>query len=39
MLAFIIGFGVTFYCIRTFFPKQKLEKAAPIKDTLTIIKK
>lgn len=26
---FIIGFGVTFYIIRTYFPKHKTEKAAP----------
>ena len=23
---FILGFGVTFYVIRTYFPKQKVEK-------------
>ncbi|SDI95922.1 hypothetical protein SAMN05192550_1260 [Flavobacterium glycines] len=26
---FIIGFGVTFYIIRTYFPKHKTEKTAP----------
>jgi hypothetical protein len=26
ILTFIIGFGSTFYIIRTYFPKQKAEK-------------
>ena len=34
IITFIIGFGSTFYIIRTYFPKQKVEKAAQIKDTL-----
>lgn len=32
---FIIGFGATFYIIRTYFPKHKVEKTAQVKDTLT----
>ena len=35
IVTFIIGFGSTFYIIRTYFPKQKVEKAVQIKDTLT----
>ncbi len=35
LLTFIIGFGSTFYIIRTYFPKHKVEKAATVKDTLT----
>ena len=35
ILTFVIGFGTTFYIIRTYFPKQKVEKTAPLKDTLT----
>ncbi len=35
LLTFIIGFGVTFYTIRTYFPKHKVEKTVPLKDTLT----
>lgn len=33
--AFIIGFGVTFYVIRTYFPKHKIEQTNTVKDTLT----
>ena len=39
ILTFIIGFGSTFYIIRTYFPKHKAEKIDPVKDTLTNIKK
>ncbi len=35
LLTFIIGFGTTFYIIRTNFPKHKVEKTASVKDTLT----
>lgn len=35
ILTFIIGFGGTFYIIRTYFPKYKLEKTSTVKDTLT----
>jgi hypothetical protein len=35
VITFIIGFGSTFYIIRTYFPKHKVEKTAPVKDTLT----
>ncbi|MFV5686890.1 hypothetical protein ACM55I_15770 [Flavobacterium sp. GB2R13] len=35
LVTFIIGFGVTFYIIRTYFPKHKVEKTVPLKDTLT----
>jgi len=35
LVTFIIGFGVTFYIIRTYFPKHKIEKTAPATDTLT----
>jgi len=35
LLAFILGFGSTFYIIRTYFPKQKVEKTTPIKEKLT----
>ena len=35
ILTFIIGFGATFYIIRTYFPKHKVEKTAKVKDTLT----
>ena len=35
LITFIIGFGTTFYVIRTYFPKQKVEKTAIQKDTLT----
>lgn len=34
LIAFIVGFGATFYIIRTYFPKHKVEKAAPLRDTL-----
>ncbi|WP_441732457.1 hypothetical protein [Flavobacterium sp. W22_SRS_FP1] len=33
LLTFIIGFAVTFYIIRTYFPKDKVEKTAPSEDT------
>jgi hypothetical protein len=35
LVTFIIGFGVTFYIIRTYFPKQKVEKTTPLEDTVT----
>ncbi|HEY6143378.1 MAG TPA: hypothetical protein VIV55_08085 [Flavobacterium sp.] len=35
IVTFIIGFGATFYIIRTYFPKQKTEKTAPLKDYQT----
>ena len=35
LFTFIIGFGGTFYIIRTYFPKHKAEKTVPLKDTLT----
>ena len=35
ILTFIIGFGATFYIIRTYLPKHKVEQTNNIKDTLT----
>ncbi len=35
VLTFVLGFASTFYIIRTYFPKHKTEKIAPVKDTLT----
>jgi len=35
LVTFIIGFGVTFYIIKTYFPKHKVEKTTPSKDTFT----
>ena len=35
IITFIIGFGSTFYIIRTYFPKQKTEKTVPLKDDKT----
>ncbi|WP_238929353.1 hypothetical protein [Flavobacterium pokkalii] len=32
---FILGFGVTFFVIRTYFPKHRVENNHTIKDTLT----
>ncbi|MEL1239840.1 hypothetical protein [Flavobacterium flavipallidum] len=32
---FILGFGVTFYVIKTYFPKHKVENSNTAKDTLT----
>jgi hypothetical protein len=34
IVTFIIGFGSTFYIIRTYFPKKKVEKTEQVKDTL-----
>jgi hypothetical protein len=39
LITFIVGFGSTFFIIRTYFPKHKVEKTAPVKDTLTNINK
>ena len=39
IVTFIVGFGSTFYIIRTYFPKQKVEKTDQIKDTLRKPKK
>jgi hypothetical protein len=33
LVTFIIGFGVTFYIIRTYFPKHKAEQTTPVEDT------
>jgi hypothetical protein len=33
LIAFIVGFGVTFYVIRTYFPKHKVEKTTTLKGT------
>jgi hypothetical protein len=35
IIAFLVAFGTTFYIIRTYFPKQKVEKTATQKDTQT----
>ena len=35
ILTFTIGFGGTFYIIRTYFPKHKVEKTVLQKDTQT----
>jgi len=32
---FLVGFGGTFYIIRTYFPKHKVENSVVTKDTLT----
>ena len=32
---FIIAFGATFYIIKTYFPKHKVEQTNTVKDTLT----
>ena len=37
IVTFIIGFGSTFYVIRTYFPKQKVEKTEQVTDS--VIKK
>lgn len=34
VITFIIAFGTTFYAIRTYFPKHKVEKTAIQKDTM-----
>jgi hypothetical protein len=34
LVTFIIGFGSTFYIIRTYFPKKKIEKTEQVKDTV-----
>jgi hypothetical protein len=36
VVTFIIGFGSTFFIIRTYFPKKKIEKTEQVKDTVTI---
>jgi len=35
IVTFIIGFGSTFFIIRTYFPKKNVEKTKQVKDTLT----
>ena len=35
LITFLVGFGSTFYIIRTYFPKQKVEKTVPLKDDQT----
>jgi hypothetical protein len=35
IITFIVAFAITFYAIRTYFPKHKSEKIAIQKDTLT----
>jgi hypothetical protein len=36
VVTFIIGFSSTFFIIRTYFPKKKVEKTEQVKDTVTI---
>ena len=31
IIAFVVGFAITFYTIRTHFPKHKIEKAINLK--------
>ncbi len=33
IVTFIVGFGGTFFIIRTYFPKQKVEKKVEISNT------
>jgi hypothetical protein len=35
LITFVVAFGTTFYIIRTYFPKHKVERNATQKDTLT----
>ncbi|SEF67715.1 hypothetical protein [Flavobacterium urumqiense] len=35
LVTFIVGFGVTFYIIKTYFPKHKVEKKVPLRDSIT----
>jgi hypothetical protein len=35
IIAFLVAFGTTFYVIRTYFPKHKVEETTVQKDTLT----
>ena len=35
LITFIVAFGTTFYIIRTYFPKHKVEKTTIQKDTIT----
>lgn len=36
VVTFLVGFGSTFYIIRTYFPKQKVEQTT--KENVTLIK-
>ena len=35
IITFVLGFAITFYVIRTYFPKHKTEKTVQANDTLT----
>jgi hypothetical protein len=35
LITFIVAFGTTFYAIKTYFPKHKVEETTVQKDTLT----
>jgi hypothetical protein len=39
LITFIVGFGTTFYIIRTFFPKQEVVKTVVTNDTISTTKK
>jgi hypothetical protein len=39
IVTFTIGFGSTFFIIRTYFPKKKVEKTEQVKDTLKKVEK
>jgi hypothetical protein len=39
VVTFIIGFSSTFFIIRTYFPKKKVEKIEQVKDTLNKVEK
>lgn len=34
LVTFIVAFGSTFYIIRTYFPKHKVEETTTVKDTI-----
>ncbi|UQD55023.1 hypothetical protein [Flavobacterium sp. K5-23] len=38
LITFIVGFGSTFYIIRTFFPKKEVVKTVTINDTISTTK-
>lgn len=35
IVTFMIGFGSTFFIIKTYFPKKNVEKTEQVKDTVT----
>ena len=37
IIAFVVGFSITFYVVRTYFPKHKIEETTNLKQIVAIM--